>query len=85
MSRSFVSRGRRGTSCHVDVFGDVSEMVLRGRRNTFVTFSEHVRHSSWQAQHFGSVQLHFSWQAQHFRRVVLRVCRKLHWQGCAKW
>ena len=23
---------------------------------------------SWQAQHFGRVQLHFAWQAQHFRR-----------------
>ena len=49
------------------------EFVLRGRRNTFVTFSEDVLQFSWQAQHFGRVHRHFSWQAQHFRRVVLRV------------
>ena len=49
------------------------EFVLRGRRNTFVTFSEDVLQFSWQAQHFGRVHRHFSWQAQHFRRVLLRV------------
>ena len=48
-------------------------VVLCGRRNTFVTFSEDVLQFSWQAQHFGRVHRHFSWQAQHFRRVVLRV------------
>ena len=63
VSRSFVSRGRRGTLCHLDVFGDVSQIILRGRRNTFATFSEHA--------------LHFTWQAQHFRRGVLRVFHKL--------
>ena len=68
-----VSRGRRGTSWHSDVFWNVSKVVLRGRRNTFVTFSEDVLQFSWQAQHFGRVHRHFSWQAQHFRRVVLRV------------
>ena len=76
--RCFVSRHRRGTSWH-------SEVVLRGRRNTFVTFSEDVLQFSWQAQHFGRVHRHFSWQAQHFRRVVLRVFCKSHWQGCVKW
>ena len=55
------------------VFWNVSKVVLRGRRNTFVTFSEDVLQFSWQAQHFGRVHRHFSWQAQHFRRVVLRV------------
>ena len=52
---------------------DVSKVVLRGRRNTSVTFSEDVLQFWWQAQHFGCVHRHFSWQAQHFRRVVLRV------------
>ena len=83
--RCFVSRGRRGTSWHSDVFWNVSKVVLRGRRNTFVTFSEDVLQFSWQAQHFGRVHRHFSWQAQHFRRVVLRVFCKSHWQGCVKW
>ena len=83
--RCFVSRGRRGTSWHSDVFCNVSKVVLRGRRNTFATFSEDVLQFSWQAQHFGRVHRHFSWQAQHFRRVVLRVFCKSHWQGCVKW
>ena len=55
------------------MFCNVSKVVLRGRRNTFVTFSDNVLQFSWQAQHFGRVHRHFSWQAQHFRRVVLRV------------
>ena len=81
----FVSRGRRGTSWHSDVFYNVLKIVLRGRRNTFATFSEDVLQFSWQAQHFGRVHRHFSWQAQHFRRVLLRVFCKSHWQGCVKW
>ena len=80
-----VSRGRRGTSWHSDVFCNVSKVVLRGRRNTFVTFSDDVLQFSWQAQHFGRVHRDFSWQAQHFGRVVLRVFCKSHWQGCVKW
>ena len=84
-SGCFVSRGRRGTSWHSDVFCNVSKVVLRGRRNTFATFSEDVLQFSWQAQHFGRVHRHFSWQAQHFRRVLLRVFCKSHWQGCVKW
>ena len=43
----------------MDDFGDMSKIVLLGRRNTFATFSEHA--------------LHFSWQVQHFRGVVLRA------------
>jgi len=46
---------------------------LCGKRNTFATFSEDALQFSWQAQHFGRVNLNFAWQAQHFRRVVLRV------------
>ena len=84
-SRCFVSRGRRGTSWHSDVFCNVSKIVLCGRRNTFVTFSEDALQFSWQAQHFGRVQRHFAWQAQHFRRMVLRVFCESHWQGCVKW
>ena len=84
-SGCFVSRGRRGTSWHSDVFCNVSKVVLRGRRNTFATFAEDVLQFSWQGQHFGRVHRHFSWQAQHFRRVVLRVFCKSHWQGCVKW
>ena len=55
------------------MFCNVLKIVLRGRRNTFVSFSEDVLQFSWQAQHFGRVQRHFSWQAQHFRRVLWRV------------
>ena len=84
-SRCFVSRGRRGTSWHSDVFCNVSKVVLCGRRNTLATFSEDVLYFSWQAQHFGRVHRHFLWQAQHFRRVVLRVYCKSHWKGCVKW
>ena len=83
--RCFVSRGRRCTLWHSDVFCNVLKIVLRGRRNTFVTFLEDVLQFSWQAQHFGRVHRHFSWQAQHFRRVLLRVFCKSHWQGCVKW
>ena len=79
-SGCFVSRRKRGTSWHSDMFWNVSKVVLRGRRNTFVTFSEDVLQFSWQAQHFGRVHRHFSWQAQHFRRVLLRVFCKSHWQ-----
>ena len=71
--RCFVSRGRRGTSWHSDVFCNVSKIVLCGRRNTLATFSEDALQFSWQAQHFGRVHRHFAWQAQHFRRVVLGV------------
>ena len=72
-SRCFVSRGRRGTSWHSNVFCNVSKMVLCGRRNIFATFSGDALQFSWQAQHFGRVHRHFAWQVRHFRRVVLRV------------
>ena len=84
-SHCFVSRGRRGTSWHSDVFCNVSKVVLCGRRNTFATFSQDELQFSWQAQHFGRVQRHFAWQAQHFRRVVLRVFCESSCQGCVKW
>ena len=45
--RCFVSRGRCGTSWHSDVFCNASKVVLRGRRNTFATFSEDVLQFSW--------------------------------------
>ena len=80
-----VSRGRRGTSWHSDVFCNVSKVILCGRRNTFATFSEDALQFSWQAQHFGRVHRHFAWQARHFRRVVLRAFYESHWQGCVKW
>ena len=72
-SRCFVSRGRRGTSWHSEVFCNVSKTFLCGRRNTFATFLEDVLQFSWQAQRFGRVHRHFSWQAQHFRRGVWSV------------
>ena len=84
-SYSFISRGRRGTSWHSNMFHDVSKVVLCGRRNTFATFSDDALHFSWQAQHFEDLRCHFVWQAQHFRRVVLRVFCELHCQRCAKW
>ena len=80
--RCFVSRGRRGTLWHSDVFCNVSKVVLCGRHNTFATFSEDAWQFLWQAQHFGGVHRHFVWQAQHFRRVALHVFCKSHWQGC---
>ena len=83
--RCFVSRGRRGTLWHSDVFCNVSKVALCGRCNTFATFSEDAWQFSWQAQHFGRVHRHFSWQAQHFRRVLSRAFCKSHWQGCVKW
>ena len=43
----------------MDVFDDVSYIVLRGRRNTLATFSEDELYFSWQALHFGRVHLHF--------------------------
>jgi len=55
------------------VFGNVSKVVLCGKRNTFARFSEDVLQFSWQAQHFGRVHHHFAWRAQHFRCVVSRV------------
>ena len=75
--RCFVSRGRRGTSWHSDVFCNVLKIVLRGRRNTFVTFSEDVFQFSWQAQHFGRVHRHFSWQAQHFRQCCVFFANRI--------
>ena len=85
MWRCFVSRGRRGTSWHSDVFCNVSKIFLCGRRNTLARFSEDALQFSWQVQHFGRVQRQFSWQAQHFRSVVLCVFCESHWQGCVKW
>ena len=37
------------------MFCNVLKIVLRGRRDTFVTLSEDVLQFSWQAQHFGRV------------------------------
>ena len=51
--RSFVLLGRRGTSWHSDVFGNVSRVVLCSRlAQYFATFSEDALHFSWQAQYF---------------------------------
>ena len=87
MWRCFVSCGRRGTSWYSNVFGNVSKVVLCGRRNTFATFSEDVVQFSWQAQHFGGVHRHFAWQVQHLDLYVsccVFFCAS-HWQGCVKW
>ena len=65
-----VLHGRRGTSWHSHVSLKMSRVVLCGKCNTFVTFSED--------------DFHFAWQAQHFRRVVLRVFCKSHCQSCVK-
>ena len=83
--RSFISRGRRGTSWHSNMFHCVSKIVLCGRRNTFATCSEDALHFSWQAQHFGHLRCHFAWQAQHFRRVEMWLLCELHCQGCVNW
>ena len=85
MWRCFVSRGRRGTSWHSDVFGSVSKVFFCGRRNTFATFSEDVLQFSWQAQHFGRVHRHFAWQAQHFDVSCCVFFCESHCQGLVKW
>ena len=46
-SRSLVSRGRRGTSWHSDVFCNVSKVVLCGRRNTLASFPEDAFAALW--------------------------------------
>ena len=43
-SRSFVLPVRRGSLWHVGVFGNLSKIFFRGRRNTFATLSEDVCH-----------------------------------------
>ena len=65
-----------GFTCDVASFrvAGVALCDMRGRPNTFSTFSEHALHVSWQAQHFGRVHLNFSWQAQHFR-IFQTTCR----------
>ena len=56
-SCGFVSRGRRGTLWHSNMFHDVSNVVLCGKRNTFIYFCDvftiYALHVSWQAQHLG--------------------------------
>ena len=66
----------------MDVFGDVSQIVLRGRRNTFAMFSEHALNLSWQAQHnridraaLSGDKVQIAWQAWHFVRYD-EICRK---------
>ena len=64
---------------------NVSEVVLRDRRNALARFADDGLHFSWQAQHLGDLHAHFAWQAQHFGRVVWRVFCKSQCQGCVKW
>ena len=71
---SLVSRARRGTSWHSNMFHNVSKVFLcgmPGRRGLFASVSEDDYHFS--VQHFGCVHVHVAWHAQNFRRVVLRV------------
>ena len=58
-------------------FSKVSKQAVMSSHILETNFSFHTLNStlymslaviSWQAQHFGHVQLHFAWQAQHFRR-----------------
>ena len=84
-SCDLVSRGRRGTLWHSNMFRNVSKVVLCGRRKAFATFSEDVFQFSWQAQHFGDLYRYVAWQAQHFRHVVWCVLCESHCQGCVKW
>ena len=80
-SRSLVSRGRRGTLWHSNMFHSASQFLLCGTRNTFASFSEDELHF-WETS---MVLLRGRRQAQHFRRVVLRVLCKSHCRGCVKW
>ena len=99
MWHCFVLHGRRGTSWHSDVFGNVSKVVLCGTRNTFATFSEDVLQFSWQAQHFARFfasrivraassgdKVQIPWQAWHFVRCDenRRRPRTKHWFSGSK-
>ena len=56
------------------MFQNVSKVVVCGRRNTLVSFSEDELHFSWQAQHLGDLHRHCAWQAQTCRvACVLRI------------
>ena len=75
--RSFVSRGRRGTSWHSDMFHNVSKSfcvagaILLRRFQKMCCIFRGRRNTL-------DDHRHFSWQAQHFRRVVLRVfCNRI--------
>ena len=72
-SRSFVSRSRRGTLWHSNMFHDVSNWFCLAVAILLQRFQKMICIFSRQAQHFGDLPCHFAWQAQHFRRVVLRV------------
>ena len=58
--------------CHVEQhFGDklfIPRSTLYTLNSTLYMSLENRFVISWQAQHFGRVQLHFAWQAQHFRQ-----------------
>ena len=73
-SRSLVSRGRRGTLWHSNMFHSVSKFVLCGRRNTFASFSEDGLHL-WIFFVAGA--------AFHTYRVAC-FCES-HCQGCVTW
>ena len=68
-SCNVVLRGRPGALCQSNMFHDVSSVVLCGRRNTLVMFSEDALQFSW----LGDLWCHFAWQAHHFRHVLLRI------------
>ena len=51
--------------------GNVSKVVLCGRRNTLVSFSQDELQFSWQAQHFGRV--HFNLRGRRSLAYFLRI------------
>ena len=65
-------RGMGGTSWHVNMFGDMSEMIFRGRHETVSTFSDNALHLVWEAQPFGRIQFHFLCQTcVFFSKIAL--------------
>ena len=59
-------------------------MLLRGRRNTFATFSEDALHFSWQAQHFGDIRSPMSFlRGRHSTNLsLLKVSKQLVMSVC---
>ena len=69
-----------------NVFCNVSKVVLRGRRNTFATFSEDVLHFSWQAQPLWTCPSSiFRGRRSTLDVSCCGVYCKSHWQGCVEW
>ena len=57
------------------MFHNLSKVIQCDRRDTLARFSEDDLHFSWQAQHFGHVQVHFA--RFFFLRIALSGLRQV--------